>query len=167
MTEMDTARLAALAVGCVAGLVLGGLAAGLVLAAAYLRGRIRSSHNWQPTQGTVTASASRYHHGRGGRYHYPVVSYAYQVGGRTFTHDRIAFGVGPASAHATAEAAAARYAVGSPLTVYVNPRNPADAVLERRETSLTIYFIAGIVFILAATVPVCMVAAALIAMEGG
>ncbi len=168
MDEMDAARLAAVGAACLAGVVLGTLATGLLLAVAHLRGRIRSSRGWRPTQGTITAASSRRHSpSRGSTYYYPVVTYAYEAGGRRHTHDRIAFGIGPSSGHDTPERAAARYPVGSQVTVYVNPHNPADAVLERRETNWTVYAAAVIVFLVAVTVPLAMVFAALAAMEAG
>jgi hypothetical protein len=168
MDEMDAARLVAVGAACLAGIVLGTLATGLLLAVAHLRGRIKSSRGWRPTQGTITAAGSRRHSpSRGSTYYYPVVTYAFEAAGRRYTHDRIAFGVGPSSSHDTPESAAARYPVGSQVTVYVNPRNPADAVLERRETNWTLYAMAGIVFVVAAVVPIAMVFAAFAAMEGG
>jgi hypothetical protein len=74
MTDMDTARLATLAAGCLAGPILGSLAGGLVLAVACLRGRVRSSRGWPAVLGAVTASTSRRHSARGSDQDFPVMA---------------------------------------------------------------------------------------------
>ena len=64
---------------------------------------------------------------------YPVVQYSYQVGGRSYQGSRIAPGpeVGGTGAGKIIE----RYPVNSQVTVYYNPQNPSDAVLETKAPS--------------------------------
>jgi hypothetical protein len=164
-----SAHLATVLAGVVAGLILGSLAGGLVLYLAYVRGQVRSSLRWPSAVGMVTGTAARAHRTDGSTSHYfPTVSYAYAVAGRQFTGSRVAFG--PAAhlrGYATAEQAMAHYTIGGQLPVYYNPRNPGEAVLERRGATAMVWVVAGFVFLLTATVPICMVIAALAAMSGG
>ncbi len=162
-TGLQAAIIGSLFAGAFGGVCLGSIAAGLFLYLAHVRGQVRSSRGWPTTPGTITSAAGRAHSNRGSlSYYYPVVSYAYQVAGRSYTSSRIAFGLPQSAAHNTREAAAAHYPLGSTVPVFYNSRNPADAVLERREANFTIWIVAGIVFVLAATVPICMVIAGIV-----
>lgn len=66
------------------------------------------------------------------------INFAYRVGGVEYGGDRVNFGMGSSG---TVEymglAAAARYPQGSPVTVYFDPENPAQAVLEREARGLS------------------------------
>ena len=59
----------------------------------------------------------------------PAVEYEFSVGGRTVRGNRI--GVGGDSGGADTEATLRRYTVGAAVTVYYDPANPKDCVLER------------------------------------
>jgi hypothetical protein len=148
-------------------LILGSIAAGLVLYLAHVRGQVRSSLRWPSAVGTVTGTAARQHRTQGSTSHYfPTVNYAYAVDGRPFTGSRVAFGLAAhLRGYPTAEQAQAHYALGAQLPVYYNPRNPGEAILERRGATAMVWVIAGLVFLLTATVPICMVIAALMAMS--
>lgn len=74
----------------------------------------------------VSASRDRHH------YHVDVV-YAYEVGGVRHRSDVVGFAHidGSHDTQAQAEAAAAAWRIGDPVTVYYNPRDPAVACLQR------------------------------------
>jgi hypothetical protein len=59
----------------------------------------------------------------------PRVRYSYTAGGRNFVGERISFGDDTGGANT--QATLARYPVGKQVTVYVNPNDPEDSVLER------------------------------------
>ena len=61
---------------------------------------------------------------------YPAVSYSYQVGGQAFQGTHIA--PGPETSGSDARRRAARYVTGAAVTVFYNPQNPAEAVLEQK-----------------------------------
>jgi Protein of unknown function (DUF3592) len=86
--------------------------------------------------------------------YYPIVRYAYVVNGQSFAGDKLAFGPRTGSGRlAKAQAMANRYTVGAPVTVYYNPENPEDAVLEKRAAGTMTTLIVGIVFL---AVTVCL-----------
>ena len=90
--------------------------------------KIREAQAWPSTEGLILVSEVRDEGGENGwRAH---VSYRYEVGGRLYESSRIAVAVeyGRESLHAHQELAA-RFPVGAQVTVYYNPRNPADAGL--------------------------------------
>ena len=59
----------------------------------------------------------------------PAVEYEFSVGGRKVRGDRI--GIGEDSGGANTEATLRRYTVGAAVTVYYDPANPKNCVLER------------------------------------
>jgi len=76
----------------------------------------------------------------------PYVKYEYQVVGETFTSDKLS--IGPAvstSNYRKSQEKVNRMPVGSTLTVFYNPDDPTDAVLEQRSNT-TVMLILGIVF---------------------
>lgn len=65
----------------------------------------------------------------GGTSPYPYVVYSYQVNGQPMKNDRIQPGgdVGGMVAYKTLK----RYPIGAQVSVYYNPQNPSEALLER------------------------------------
>jgi len=71
------------------------------------------------------------------------------VAGQEYKGDKITFGFTQGYGnYAKAQAALARYPLGAQVTVYYNPANPTDAVLERKAGGSTISLVLGIIFIL-------------------
>jgi hypothetical protein len=93
-----------------------------------------ASQNWLMTNGKVIKSRVEV---SGGNYTSvtPRVIYEYEVGGQTYRGERIRAGdkflhiqtSGSRTAYDTVD----RYAEGTTVTVFYNPQNPAEAVLER------------------------------------
>lgn len=84
------------------------------------------------------------------------IAYAYSVNGQSFNADRLTWGGRASSGDSrAAEAAVARYPVGSAVQITYNPENPAEAVLEPANTGglrtlmmVAVTFIAvGLVFL--------------------
>lgn len=97
--------------------------------------RAKESESWPSVQGGVEGVETEYT--PGGRYSrrgYMVkVSYSYAVAGKSYQGQRVEF-VSEAERHpdeAAARAAVAAFPRG-PVTVYYDPRRPADATLLRR-----------------------------------
>lgn len=70
------------------------------------------------------------------------VIYSFGADGQIYGGDRVAFGANAASTLAgLISGAADRYPAGSEVTVYYNPDNPAESVLERRAAGLVIIWV--------------------------
>lgn len=90
---------------------------------------------WPTTSGTILVSRLESRRTNNGRHaQYPVVLYSYQAGGRSYEGSRIA--PGPEVGGTGAPKRLANYETGSQVTVYYNPKDPSDAVLETRVPSL-------------------------------
>lgn len=92
---------------------------------------------WTPTQGAVIASEVRsYTQWKDGIQHTfytPGITYRFTVNGREYTSDRYSLGAETGwSTSRFAEKKVKEYPAGSPLTVYYNPKAPAESVLDRR-----------------------------------
>jgi hypothetical protein len=92
-------------------------ASGVVLSA-----QVETRSAWDSTSG---ADSTSFH---------PAITYEYEVNGQRYRGDRLrasdsfySMGMLPGSAQAVVN----RYPVGAPVTVYYNPANPQEAVLER------------------------------------
>ncbi len=93
----------------------------------------QSTQTWQSTSGMVVmSSVQRKHTGRSYS-NYPVVVYIYSVNGQQYQSQRIKAGEQFLNVRVIgqAEATVTRYPIGSTITVYYNPANPAESVLER------------------------------------
>ncbi len=119
----------------------------------FMRRKVSQVSGWPSTQGVITASTVEARASEDGYTDYPVVRYSYQVGGQAHKGSRIAPGmeVGGSGARSVA----ARYAMGASVTVYYNPQNPADAVLEKKAPAQTLLWILLGVFdcVLCAAIP--------------
>ncbi|PAP75689.1 DUF3592 domain-containing protein [Rubrivirga marina] len=104
------------------------------------------------TRRSVHASDLRDPYGPPTYEHRPVVRYTYAVDGRTYTADRVHFGEKNAAdgdrGRDRAQAEADRYPTGTPVTVYVDPADPTDAVLEPgRQSTPWMIGVGGIAFL--------------------
>jgi hypothetical protein len=115
------------------------------------RKKARASLTWPSVQGRViesrvVESRSTDSDGDTTTTYRPYIKYEYQVIGTTFTSDKLA--VGPAvstSNYRKSEEKVNRMPVGSTVTVYYNPDDPTDAVLEQRSNA-KLLLILGIIF---------------------
>ena len=77
----------------------------------------------------------------------PKVEYTYDVGDQVFTGEKLSFGFTTRYGNQTkAEAQLAHYPEGSQVTVYYDPSNPEEAVLERKPTGTSTMLVLGIIF---------------------
>jgi len=107
----------------------------------HLRSKLRACQGWPEATGMVTQSAVEVDDG----YEVRVV-YEYSVNGVGYSGSRIQFGSQTSYLRkGRAEAAVSRYPVNSHVTVYYDPENPAEAVLDRTSPSGLEYMVIGIV----------------------
>lgn len=91
----------------------------------------RASKTWPTVEGRVISSTVQTKHGTGGditRY-YPVVEYEYSVEGKSLRSNRINFNTQPMD-QTSAASIAKRYSAGRRVTVFYDPEDRANSVLE-------------------------------------
>lgn len=110
-------------------------------------GRQKSAlKEWQSTTGIITASAlERRSRGTNRGYaNYAAIRYSYQAGGQAYQGTK--FDLGPALRDKEAKKLIARYPVNTQVTVFYNPQNPSEAVLEKRNPTQWVWWFIAIVF---------------------
>lgn len=118
----------------VMGAIFALVAAILIGIGVYGRGRAQASRQWpmvlgQVVSSRVTSSSSS----EGGTTYEPDIRYAYDVGGRAYSSNRVVFGGFSGTGNPRdAQKHTTRYPAGAVVQVYYNPANPQDATLERR-----------------------------------
>ncbi len=117
---------------------------GLVMLLIYLNAHVRAaaSQNWPSVEGQIDSSRvrrmSRSSSGNSSSSYFPEVRYTYSVMGNTYQGNHVGFGVPISGFQSSAKQVVGRYPRGATRTVYYNPQNPAQAVLERKvENDLT------------------------------
>lgn len=157
---MDTGAVVGfLAGGCFVTLFIG---IGVFMLFKYFQDKKKTeeSQAWSATSGRVTESyvrreVSRDSDGDTTVSYYPEVRYIYQVMGVEYTGSRVAFGGTVGRGRKKSEEKIANYPVGKPLTVYYDPNNAEDAVIERRMGSQGM-LIMGIIFALIGICTACI-----------
>lgn len=101
---------------------------------------------WQETQGTVLETSigsgqSRYKSSAGGyKYrtsYFPQITYQYSVNGTDYVNNRFSRHHSLINRTSVIENILAKYPVGSTVTVYYDPQNPAESFLEKGFGSAT------------------------------
>src|SRR5690349_15269896 len=100
--------------------------------------KVKAVSGWPDTSGTVVASQIEWRSDSEGSTQYPAVLYSYTVMGQSYSSTRIAPGVEMGGSGAGK--VVARYPVNSQVTVYYNPQNPSDAVLEKKAGSQILFW---------------------------
>jgi len=119
------------------GLILVGLiwVAGFAWAHFRAVGKAKAAETWPTATGKVLScdvveEETRDREGGTTTWYNPVVSYAYNVGGRDLQSSRLRFGNYRSSTRKKAEACLARYSAGGSTPVRYNPEKPEECVLE-------------------------------------
>lgn len=106
--------------------ILAGLA--LLGLGLWMRKQGLASRNWPSVQGEILTSRVDDHTLENLR---PEIVYGYTAQGQTFKGTRVGYS-GYSVSRAALEQIVARYPVSSQVTVYYNPQNPSQAVLENQ-----------------------------------
>lgn len=78
----------------------------------------------------------------------PEIEYQYEIGGNQFTSTRVSFGgTRTYNSYKKAEEATAKYPLDGAISVFYNPQQPEEAVLEQGTKGTMALIIAGIVFL--------------------
>lgn len=98
--------------------------------------RYRKSENWIPIAALITTSYVDESVGSGEdpATYTPIIRYAYEFMGKNYEGSRVSFGSEEKSyeKRKKAEKVVARHPAGSQPTIYYNPDDPAQSVLERK-----------------------------------
>ena len=152
---MTASLIVLLAGGCFVTIFLG---VGIFMLVKYFRDKKKSeeSQAWSATSGEIIESYVRESHsqdsdGITSTSYYAEVRYLYQVLGVEYSGDKVSFGGKVGGSRNKAAEITTQYPVGKTVTVYYDPNNHEDAVLERRIGSKGMLSI-GIIF---AAVGIC------------
>lgn len=134
-------------------LLFAGIGAFLVYKGFQGRKKAEASQNWPSTAGQITDA--RVSHstrtdsdGDTTTTYTPHVEYVYQVGGQEYRGKNITFGFTQGyGSPGKAQEALARYPVGSQVSVYYDPSQPGESVLERKAGGFTLSLIIGGIFL--------------------
>lgn len=94
--------------------------------------------SWQSTEGRMEVLAFP---GRPGFINNAVMKYTYTVNGETFTGKNMNLYPNTLFGKESIQPIKDKYAEGSRVTVYYNPQNPKEAVLEKETGNLGVYFL--------------------------
>jgi hypothetical protein len=104
----------------------------------WIRRKEVSTRGWPQTSGTIVTSRNQRQYAGAGREEVlPIIEYEFEYNGKLLksSHWRIGnYSVGNSN---SAQAVTSRYPVGTSVTVYVNPDNPTNSVLEHGATPLS------------------------------
>ncbi|MEN4011607.1 MAG: DUF3592 domain-containing protein [Chloroflexota bacterium] len=115
--------------------------------------KAEQSVSWPSVAGTVTAAQVKTHHstdseGDPSETYSAQVEYQYEVNGVAYTGDRLTIGTPLAISNLRkVQESVAQFPVGSRVTVYFNPQNPAEATLQTRVGGKA-GLVLGIIFLL-------------------
>lgn len=109
--------------------------------------KVQDARHWPATPCVIVSNEVRSHSGSKGGTTYSVdILYQYEVDGRKHQSNRYDFMGGSSSGYAVKAAIVRRFPPGATATCYVNPRDPNDAVLERRFTPVMLVGLFPLVF---------------------
>ena len=97
------------------------------LVGVFLRSRARKQLAWEGVDGTVCAASVIFD----GEDYRPRIEYAYSYHGRALRGAKVRSPAAVFNWRGPAERVVAKYRPGSAVTVFVNPENPGESVLER------------------------------------
>lgn len=109
--------------------------------------RYRDSESWAAVPGQITTSNVTSHRSsKGGTTYGIFITYTYQVMGQSYQGNQFSFGSEGTryGTRSKAEAMLSNYQIGSQATVYYDPNDPKQAVLEQKYDSTSA--ILGVIF---------------------
>lgn len=94
------------------------------------------AQSYLETTGVVTKSVVSSHRSSDGTSYSPDIEYHYEVDGQSYTSEQHVYGEIGSSNRSLAKKAVAKFPQGKSVTVYYNPADPGDAVLDRSFESM-------------------------------
>jgi len=93
--------------------------------------QIQRAQSWPTAQATVLSSEVRTHRGSDSTTYSIQITYAYPWEGREYTSDRYDFSMGSSSGYQSKAQVVRTFPAGHQFEAYINPANPAEAVINR------------------------------------
>ena len=132
-------------------LVLGLVGVGGLGYAAYVMMKVRQAASWPTAEGLITRSEVVTVRSNRGAMYREQIEYSYTVHGQAHTGEGVGMGPKPSmSWRSWAENRAARYKVGTTVTVFFDPERPERSCLDRRAEGVWILVLVSAFFITAA-----------------
>jgi hypothetical protein len=151
----------ALGIGLVFGFVFGLVGVIFLIVGLITRSKTQTAKSWPTAQGTIVSTELREHNdddsesGSSTVLFEPVVMYSYQAMGVACSGKKIGYGTDRLD-RSSAQKKINQYPAGSRVTVYYNPENPSEAVLEVNGTGSKVFLILGIVFLVLGVILCCI-----------
>ncbi|WP_372809155.1 DUF3592 domain-containing protein, partial [Pontiella sp.] len=101
--------------------------------------KTRDAQTWNEVQATVVSSKVKSHNSDDGTTYSPYIAYRYTIDGQEYFGDQYTFSGGSSSGYSGKAAIVRKYPKRKKFTVYVNPADPTESVINR-EPSLGLLF---------------------------
>ncbi len=108
--------------------------------------QIAVTYSWKETTATILSSSVGEKPGKDDPFS-PIVSFRYQWEGRAYTSDRYAFKPKRMDDYSAVEAKISALSPGTVTVCYVNPRDPATAILRREGWGIAFFILLPLVFV--------------------
>ena len=92
--------------------------------------KTRAAKSWDRTAATVVSSKVKTHSDSDGNTYSAYIAYRYEVDGREYIGDRYTFTQGSSSGYAGKAEKVRQHPPGRELTIYVNPADPSESVVD-------------------------------------
>ena len=109
--------------------------------------KVVAARSWTPTDCEILASSVARHAGDDGPTYSVEVRYRYEVDGVLYESERYEFMAGSSSGYESKQRAVDALPVGDTATCYVDPENPAEAVIHRGFTWVYLIALMPLIFI--------------------
>ena len=110
----------------------------------FMRKKMAEVSQWPSAMGVVQMSTIDRRSSDDGYTDYPVVQYSYQVNGQAYQSSKLA--PGPEVGGSGARGVIAKYPAGAQVMVFYNPKNPSDAVIERKAPAQWLMWLLLVIF---------------------
>jgi len=120
-----------------------GIGGALLARGIFLRRRLLASQDWPHVDGIIAQSSIVERLDPEGDDYSVALLYHYAVGGQGYSGKRIGFSGRAHPRRSQAEQELAQYPVNGRVTVYYDPSNPSDCVLQRESPGTMLYLILG------------------------
>ncbi len=111
--------------------------------------KIEAAKAWGTASAVVVSSKVKTHEGDDGDTYSAYIAYRYEYNGREYIGDQYSFIGGSSSGYESKAEKVRQHPPGKELTVYVNPENPSESVINPNPTPELLFGLIPLVFVLA------------------
>ncbi|MDF7800516.1 DUF3592 domain-containing protein [Pontiellaceae bacterium B1224] len=110
--------------------------------------KTQSAKSWDPVSAVVVSSKVKSHSSDDGTTYSPYIAYRYEINGQEYFGDQLNFIGGSSSGRESKAAIVRQYPEGSEFTVYTNPLNPAESVINPEASAGLLFGLIPLIFAL-------------------